>query len=126
MIYLAGPINGCTDEECKDWRVQAKFSLGIETVDPMKRDYRGKESTCYREIVELDKRDIRTCDAVLVNFPKPSAGTSMEILYAWEYDIPVCVVIPQAVRISPWVRYHATKIVHRFSDAYEWLQDVHP
>ena len=23
-VYLAGPINGCTDEECKAWRAQAR------------------------------------------------------------------------------------------------------
>lgn len=22
-VYLCGPINGCTDSECKDWRAEA-------------------------------------------------------------------------------------------------------
>ncbi len=124
-LYLAGPINGCTDEECKDWRSAAKVALLDWTcVDPMKRDYRGVEEVAYREIVDLDKRDIRGCDALLVNCPKPSVGTSMEILYAWQRELPICIVIPADARISPWLRYHATKLVHSFEEAFAWLREA--
>lgn len=74
-IYLCGPINGCTDEECKDWREAAKKRFP-ETIDPMRRDYRGRETECVNEIVELDKLDVNDCDVMLVNNPKPSVGTS--------------------------------------------------
>ena len=43
-VYLCGPIAGCTDEECMDWRENAKTILhnaNISTLDPMRRDYRG-------------------------------------------------------------------------------------
>jgi len=26
-VYLCGPINGCTDEECKNWRETVKAQL---------------------------------------------------------------------------------------------------
>jgi len=118
-IYLAGPINGCTDEECKNWRNYVQEEWGRAVIDPMVRDYRGKEHQDYREIVELDKRDIRQSDLVLVNYPKPSVGTSMEIFYAWTIGKPVIVVTPHDAKISPWLRYHATTIVHSFEEAKE-------
>lgn len=120
-VYLCGPINGCTDAECKDWRELAKRLLP-DTLDPMRRDYRGREDECIAEIVEGDKADIDQCSALLVNYDKPSVGTSMEILYAWERKIQVVVVASKEARISPWLRYHATKIVHSFMEALELLK----
>jgi len=121
IVYLCGPINGCTDEEAKDWREAAKKRLPRH-IDPMKRDYRGREAECYREIVDLDKIDVERSEVILVNYDKPSVGTSMEILHAWNHRIPVVVVCrPEAV-ISPWLRYHSTKIVHSFEDAFAWIE----
>ena len=53
-IYLCGPINGCTNSECLDWRESVK-TWGFKTLDPMRRDYRDKDEDCVKEIVELDK-----------------------------------------------------------------------
>jgi len=108
--YLCGPINGCTDSEANDWRRDA-LAIWPDSINPMVRDYRGKELDDYREIVELDKRDIRACSVVLANCPKPSVGTSMEIFFAWTLGIPVIAWVPPGAPISPWLRYHATTIV---------------
>jgi len=114
-IYLCGPINGCTDAEANDWRSAVKASFA-DCIDPMVRDYRGKEAVAYREIVDLDKRDIRDADVILVNYDKPSVGTSMEVFYAWTLGKPVIVWCrPEAV-ISPWLRYHSTCFVHSMAD----------
>jgi nucleoside 2-deoxyribosyltransferase len=86
----------------------------------MKRDYRGKENESYREIVDLDKLDVRQCDLILANCPKPSVGTSMEILLAWQLGKPVVVVAKEP--ISPWLRYHATKICSSMSEAVDWIR----
>ena len=110
-VYLCGPINGRSDGDCKGWREYAKERLP-QTCDPMDRDYRGRELEpgIAREIVENDKNDIRGCDALLVFFDKPSVGTSMEVLYAWERGVPVHVVDKSGKPLSPWLLYHATKI----------------
>ena len=124
-VYLCGPINGCTDEECKDWREMLKQRLGEDScVDPMRRDYRGREDDCVEEIVELDKIDILECDSLIVNYDKPSVGTSMEVLYAWMHHKIIIVVCAPDTRISPWLRYHSTRIVHSFQDALEDLQHI--
>lgn len=119
--YLCGPINGCTDTEAKGWRgrVQKVFPYSI---DPMVRDYRGQEDTAYREIVDLDKRDVRECDVVVVNYDKPSVGTSMEVFYAHSIGKPVILWCKPDARISPWLRYHSTTIVHSLE---ELVQAVH-
>lgn len=122
-IYLGGPINGCSDSEVNDWRSWVKDQLpglasrigcgALIPVDPMKRDYRGKEAEDYREIVDLDKRDIRGCDAVVVMYTKPSVGTAMEIFFAWQLGIPVVLIDESSKPLSPWLRYHSTAIVAR-------------
>jgi nucleoside 2-deoxyribosyltransferase len=121
-IYLCGPINGCTDAECKDWREFVKAGWEGPALDPMRRDYRGKEDESVREIVEFDKIDVMNSDAILVNFDKPSVGTSMEILYAFERGKLVVVVASPEARISPWMRYHSHKIVHSFREALGFIR----
>jgi len=108
-VYLAGPINGCTDDEAIGWREKPKDLLRCETLDNMSRDYRGKELDNFREIVEGDKYDIDSCDAMLVYYEKPSVGTSMEVLWAWLNHTPVHVATEQK-NLSPWLLYHATSI----------------
>ncbi len=117
-VYLCGPINGCSDEECNNWRDAMKSMFGEENcIDPMRRDYRGKEAEAYREIVELDKLDVLMADAIIVNYDKPSVGTAMEVLYAWMHHKPIITVCKSGTVISPWLRYHSTKIVHSFERA---------
>ena len=122
-VYLCGPINGCTDNECMDWRTQVKL-IFTNSIDPMKRDYRGREAESYREIVDLDKRDVRNADVVLVNYSKPSVGTAMEVFYAWTLGKPVIVWCAPETVISPWLRYHSTAIVHSLPDAITKICEV--
>jgi nucleoside 2-deoxyribosyltransferase len=118
---LCGPINGCTDSECKDWRAEA-LKRFPQAINPMRRDYRGREAECVNEIVELDKVDIQESDALLVNYDKPSVGTSMEVFFAWTLGKTVVVVARAGSVISPWLRYHSTAIVDSFAEAYSMLE----
>jgi nucleoside 2-deoxyribosyltransferase len=122
-VYLCGPINGCTDAECKDWRAAVTEHFPA-SIDPMVRDYRGIEAESYREIVELDKRDVRAADVVLVNYSKPSVGTSMEIFYAWTLGTPVVLWCPADVSLSPWLRYHCLAIVHSLEEVVAKLRAI--
>lgn len=114
-VYLGGPINGCTDEEANGWRGLVKSILdayGHEWLDPMDRDYRGREMEpgIAAAIVENDKADIDACDLLLMNCPKPSVGTSMEVLYGWETGKKVFAVVPAEAELSPWLVYHTHTI----------------
>lgn len=111
-VYLAGPINGCTDDESVNWRETAKTRLGVDVdcLDPMRRDYRGIEGDFFTELVETDKNDISSSSYVIANCWKPSFGTAMEILYAHSFSKPVVVVVPSLTHVSPWLSYHATVV----------------
>jgi nucleoside 2-deoxyribosyltransferase len=122
-VYLCGPINGCTDEEATNWREKVKTFFPY-SIDPMKRDYRGVEKLLYREIVDLDKRDIRNSDIILVNYDKPSVGTSMEVFYAWTLGIPVVVWCSPDARLSPWLVYHSTSIIHSLETAVLKIKEI--
>lgn len=112
-VYLCGPINGRSDEDCVLWREQAKslFAPHVIPIDPMLRDYRGREIEAIEDVVENDLKDIQESDALLVMFDRPSVGTSMEIRYAYaEWNIPVFVVDKSGHPLSPWLLYHTTKV----------------
>lgn len=123
-LYLCGPINGCTDQEAKDWRELVKEYWPGETIDPMRRDYRGREAQCVDEIVELDKIDVLRSDALIVSYDKPSVGTSMEVLFAFERGKPVVVVCKPDANISPWLRYHSHAIEHSYLAAIETIKGM--
>lgn len=110
-IYLAGPINGCTDNEMHDWRNDMTARLhGFNILTPVVRDYRGKEDESVEDIVTGDKADIDNSDIIIAYCPKPSVGTSMEVLYAWERGKHVIVYAPPGSPVSPWLRYHSHEL----------------
>lgn len=118
-IYLCGPINGRSDSDCRDWRNTVRDRWDGDVLDPMRRDYRGREMEpgIAAEIVAGDIEDINACDAVLVYFDKPSVGTSMEVFYAHQIGKPVIVIDATDKPLSPWLTHHSTAIVKHLSTA---------
>jgi nucleoside 2-deoxyribosyltransferase len=92
----------------------------------MARDYRGRESEAVDEIVEGDKADINASDAVLAYCPRPSVGTSMEILYCYERGKPCVVVIPPNAPVSPWLTYHALHVTQTIEEGVALLRHAAP
>ncbi|WP_089177229.1 nucleoside 2-deoxyribosyltransferase [Bosea sp. AS-1] len=124
-VYLCGPINGCTDEEAKDWRDYCAKKLDGICFDPMVRDYRGRELEpgIASEIVENDKSDILQCDSLLVYYEKPSVGTSMEVLFAYDNGIPAIVVDKSGKPLSPWLVYHSSAVFSSLDAAVSFLNE---
>ena len=111
LIYLAGPINGKTDEECRAWREQMRTRFAkknIMTVSPLWNDYRGVELENAEKLVNKDKDWIMTCDTLVAFCEEPSFGTAMEIYFAWTLHKQIIVV---SSRESPWLHYHADVVV---------------
>lgn len=122
-VYLASPILQCEDHECINWREEIKRHLPQhEIFDPMERDYRGATGQFFREIVEHDTEAIDQADILLVNHHKPSVGTAMEILYAWERGKHV--VVFSQNDLSPWLLYHSHKICGSLEEAVTHLQEL--
>ena len=113
LLYLAGPITGCTYGACVDWRVDfaAKLPDFILPISPMRaKNYlkdRGILEGSYNEfalstergINKRDKTDVRRADMVFVNFlgaSRVSIGTVMEIAWAQEYQKPIVVAMEKS------------------------------
>lgn len=122
-VYLAGPINGCTDEEAKGWRDRVVGAVdGVTFIDPMERDYRGAEDANVDEIVDKDKQCIDQCDILLANVWKPSVGTAMEIMWAYERGLEVVLINESDGPMSPWLRYHSNCCLRSIDEAIEMLR----
>ncbi len=135
-VYLCGAINGKTDADCKDWREKAKALLKCDTLDPMRRDYRGREvghgsdfaqreMEIPAEIVNGDLFDIAASDVILVNASAPSWGTAMEVIWAHRaLGKKVYTVFPFSERApSPWLLLHSTGMFETLREACDWIND---
>lgn len=124
LIYLAGPINGKTDDECRSWRVQAASILraqGHEVLDPLTRDYRGRELENVSDLVTADLVDIRKSDAILANCQHPSWGTAMELRSAYIIGVPVFGWTSAPSKCSPWLHYHLKYLTDSMQSAADAL-----
>lgn len=124
-IYLSGPIMDADVSESKPWRQRAKERLAgrFMLLDPMRRDFRDREIDSANEIVEFDLQDVRDADILLVNYSKPSIGTSMEVFYA-AHDLGKFVIAfsPAAFQdMSPWMVRYCTKILPDLESALDYI-----
>lgn len=125
-IYACGPINGCHNNECLIWRNELRAGFvdsDYDIVDPLRRDYRGVELENLNEIVTLDKVDIDKCDIIFANCLRPSAGTSMEIMYSFMKNKPIVSLIGVDSPVSPWIKYHSTITVLSISSGINWIKN---
>jgi nucleoside 2-deoxyribosyltransferase len=127
-VYLAGPILDCTEREALGWRDEAADWLDFETVDPARaRDFREKPAEDpERQIVQPDKEDIAKCGILLANCWKPSWGTAMEILYAWERGKVVVAVVPPGMLRSAWIVTHVHEVFDTVANACLFLNEWVP
>ena len=124
-IYLCGPINGRSDEDCNGWRTKAKTLLvDFDILDPMRRDYRNIESIAAHQIIENDKDDIDNSEGMLVYFDRPSFGAAMEIFYAFQEGLKVVAVNVSGVPHSPWVEVHTHAITTDLAEGCKMLGDL--
>lgn len=130
-VYMAGPINGCTDDEATNWREQlpkdvreaCELHQDVDSdefyfIDPMARDFRGIEGDNTDLIVHGDLEDIQMSQFVVANAWQISAGTMMEVFYAaYVLRKPVVVVLPPDAKVSPWLKYFAYRVVNSLPQA---------
>ncbi len=110
----------------REWRETSKSLLSKEFIllDPMRRNFRDKEIDSANEIVEFDLQDVRDADIILVNYNKPSIGTSMEVFHA-SHNLGKFVVAFSPFTFkdsSPWMIKYCTKIVPDLEGACSYLK----
>jgi len=94
-VYLAGPMEGCSDDEMLVWRKAATLSFndGIKSISPVRID-----STFTTAIITQNQYDVKECDVTLAYLPKSisdrrcSYGTICEIAWAHAQNKPVVIV----------------------------------
>lgn len=125
-VYLCGPINGRSDDDCNNWRDAAILVLGsANCINSMRRDYRGRELEpgIAAEIVAGDEQDIRDSDVCLVYYDQPSVGTAMEMRMAkHELQKRVVLVNKSTKPLSPWLIHHSTVVLPSLDAALALIQ----
>ena len=126
-IYLSGPIMDESAGYAREWRSAAKLLLGekFQLLDPMRRKFVDREVDSANEIVEFDLRDVREADLILVNYNKPSIGTSMEVFYA-AHDLGKFIVAFSPFEYqncSPWMVRYCTKILPDLESAVQYINE---
>ncbi len=124
-IYLCGPIMEEYQGRAREWRREAGLLLQdqFRLLDPMRRNFQDRQVDSANEIVEFDLQDVRDADILLVNYCKPSIGTSMEVFYA-AHDLGKFVVCFSPCCFedcSPWMVRFSTKILPSLESACEYL-----
>ncbi|MDE1849019.1 MAG: nucleoside 2-deoxyribosyltransferase [Nanoarchaeota archaeon] len=125
LVYLAGPIDGETYNECTEWREYAIKELsyhGITGLSPMRAKDFLKDHPLMREgisdsvlttdgaITIRDMWDVRRCDAVLFNLlkaKKVSIGTMIEYGWASAFNKPIITMMETRDGITKNVHEHA-------------------
>jgi len=125
-IYLSGPIMDEHLGTAREWRGAAKDQLEahFRLLDPMRRNFKDREVDSANEIVEFDLQDVRDADILLVNYNKPSIGTSMEVFYAAQ-DLGKFVIAFSPFSFqdcSPWMVRSCPQILPSLSSAVSYLQ----
>ncbi len=124
-IYLSGPIMDEHLGVARTWREDAKSLLKTQfkLLDPMRRKFVDRQVDSANEIVEFDLQDVRDADIILVNYNKPSIGTSMEVFHA-AYNQGKFVVAFSPFKFencSPWMVRFSTKIKPSLEEACEYI-----
>ncbi|MBP5542481.1 MAG: hypothetical protein ILM98_00275 [Kiritimatiellae bacterium] len=124
-VYLSGPIMDEIAGDAADWRAEARLVLGerFAILDPMRRNFKDREVDSANEIVEFDLQDVRDADILLVNYNKPSIGTSMEVFYA-AHDLGKFIVAFSPFSFaacSPWMVRFCTKILPSLDAATSYI-----
>jgi len=125
-VYLAGPV-AALDDGGASWREEiteayaeddvhfknpvAKYNVPAGDVEIVSVESDHPREVTPEEIVEADKEMLRESDGVLVGYSDvQSIGTPMEVMWAFERDIPVVIWIRDGTphsELSPWYRHHA-------------------
>ena len=136
QVYVAGSVY---EEEYRKI-VNRKYSRDLNIFDPLKEIEAGVLGVDFSkiddlknidfteleraQIVEMDKAAIAASDIVTAYITRYSAGTIMEILYAWNNQVPVYVIDPEWKFVNDiWIRYHTTKFFKTIDECYQYIID---
>ena len=100
FVYLAGPIEGCSDNEINQWRQKCflAFNDNIVGISPYRGEREEDDSESQKRIIMKNYMDTKNCDLILAYLPKEinarrhSYGTTFEIAWVYSLQKPVIIV----------------------------------
>lgn len=120
-VYLAGHSG---ETEYREYTKRI-YSQVLNLIDPMEiheKDLNrliGKENL-HTFIVRRDQKLILQSDILVAYISVGSTfGTTMEISYAKNNNIPVYIIDPKYFREDPWLRYHSDKFFLSIDKCFE-------
>jgi len=130
-IYLAGQ----SEEKSYRDEIKNKYHDMFKLIDPMydekcliknlQSKIMNKELFTENDvdyIVESDKMKILECDYVVAFVEKFSAGTMMEIIFAFERKKTILLIDPLCkFRYEVWIRYHVDQSFNTIDDCFNFL-----
>lgn len=132
-VYLAGCV---IEDDYRDY-VADEYGELLDIFDPMKEidnkitnithvKYMEKteklDDDVISKIVEEDKLALLKSDVFVAYMERYSAGTIMEILSAWDNDIPVLIIdSKKTFRNDVWISYHTTKFFDDVDECFDFI-----
>ena len=100
FVYLAGPIEGCSDNEINQWRQKCflAFNDNIVGISPYRGEREEDDSESQKRIIMKNYMDTKNCDLILAYLPKEinarrhSYGTTFGIAWGYSLQKPVIIV----------------------------------
>src|SRR5262245_17847212 len=125
-IYTSGPMRQTSKRQCLGWRQSLiKKYPQHKFLDPTRHNIPDNDILRYSaRIVANDLADIREADAVLANVWKYSAGTSMEIGFAFTSGKIVVIVAPETFHDDVWLQEHSHFMTTRLHDGMQFLEEA--
>ena len=123
LVYLAGPMQGCTKGEIHGWRLKVQKELeelGLTCTFPYDIDKEGNLTN--KEIVDFDCKQVMESLIVFAYMWKPSIGTAMEIAVARNFGkIVICVT--KSSFDNPFLQEFSTKVVKTIKEGIEEVKN---
>jgi len=141
-VYLAGPMEDCSEEWMKSWREYMSFELeqsGILCLDPTRRvsfhDQLGehiqditKTTNICKRIFKQDLQDIANSRIVVADVRRGSGrgtGTSMELMFAHTKNKIIILWADENDFVHPFYEAMATEKHYKLSDVLTAVEEYY-
>jgi len=141
-VYLAGPMEDCSETHMKGWREYMRFELedsGIKCLDPTRRvsfhDQLGehiqnitKTTNICKRIFKQDLQDIANSRIVVADVRRGSGrgtGTSMELMFAHTKNKIIILWADENDFVHPFYEAMATEKHYELSDVLTAIEEYY-
>jgi hypothetical protein len=120
-LYLAGTIYN--DEPGKSWKkrlIQELDSSMYKSFDP------DPVNECNNTMIARDKYEITNCNIFVAYIERPTFGTSMEILHAFNQQTTPIIVINPGLKYQNdlWLKYHSHLICDNITECADHIKTM--